>query len=225
MGVEQYRTLFVAESEEHLQIINNAVLVLEKDPQNIKILNEIFRSAHTLKGMSATMGFEALTKLTHKMEDVLDIFRTQKMVVTTEVVDNLFDCLDMLQMLLEEIKEEKDFKLDVDAVIVQLESVIPSLSAIEQSKVEETKAISLTSLEKQNLSSVCLDPKTKIYVIDIHLSADCQLKSVRVFMIFHKLEEMGEVIKSSPPIENLEVNRLGHVFSLLFLSKISKKFS
>jgi len=223
MGVEQYRTLFVAESEEHLQIINNAVLVLEKDPQNTKILNEIFRSAHTLKGMSATMGFEALTKLTHKMEDVLDIFRTQKIPVTIEVVDNLFDCLDMLQMLLEEIKGVKDLKLDVDAVILQLESVIPSIGAIEQSKVEETKAISLTSLEKQNLNNVCVDKKTKIYVLDIHLSADCQLKSVRVFMIFHKLEEMGEVIKSSPPIEDLEVNRMGYVFSLLFLSKTSKK--
>ncbi len=223
MGVEQYRTLFVAESEEHLQIINNAVLILEKDPQNTKILNEIFRSAHTLKGMSATMGFEALTKLTHKMEDVLDIFRTQKIPVTTEVIDSLFDCLDMLQMLLEEIKGEKDLKLDVDAVIVQLESVIPSLSAIEKAKVEEIKEISLTPLEKRNLSNVCADRKSKIYVIDIHLSADCQLKSVRVFMVFHKLEQMGEVIKSSPSIEDLEVNRMGQAFSLLFLSNCKKK--
>ncbi|MCG2710862.1 MAG: chemotaxis protein CheA, partial [Candidatus Omnitrophica bacterium] len=223
MGVEQYRTLFVAESEEHLQIINNAVLVLEKDPQNTKILNEIFRSAHTLKGMSATMGFEALTKLTHKMEDVLDIFRTQKIAVTTDVIDSLFDCLDMLQMLLEEIKGKKDLRLDVDAVIVRLESVTPSIAAIEQAKVEEKKAISLTSLEKRNLDSVCADQKTKIYVIDIHFSADCQLKSVRVFMIFHKLEQMGEVIKSSPSIEELEVNRMGQSFSLLFLSSIAKK--
>ena len=223
MGVEQYRTLFIAESEEHLQIINNAVLVLEKDPQNIKILNEIFRSAHTLKGMSATMGFEALTKLTHKMEDVLDIFRTQKIAVTTEVVDSLLDCLDMLQMLLDEIKGEKDLKLDVDAVIVRLESVIPLISAIKQAKLEEIKEIILTSLEKQNLISACAGRKSKIYLIDMHLSADCQLKSVRVFMIFHKLEQMGEVIKSSPPIEDLEVNRMGQVFSLLFLSDFAKK--
>ncbi len=223
MGVEQYRTLFVAESEEHLQIINNAVLVLEKDPQNTKILNEIFRSAHTLKGMSATMGFEALTKLTHKMEDVLDIFRTQKIAVTTEVIDSLFDCLDMLQMLLEEIKGEKDLKLDVDAVIVQLESVIPSLSAIKQANVEEIKEIRLSFLEKQNLIGVCADKMSKIYMIDIHLSADCQLKFVRVFMIFHKLEQMGEVIKSSPPIDDLEVGQMGQAFSLLFLSSFEKK--
>ena len=223
MGVEQYRALFVAESEEHLQIINNAVFVLEKDPQNLKILNEIFRSAHTLKGMSATMGFEALTKLTHKMEDVLDIFRTQKIGITTEVVDNLFDCLDMLQMLLEEVKEEKDLKLDVDAIIVKLESVIPSIASIEQAKIEEAKEISLTSLEKQNLNNVCADKRLKTYIIDIHLSPDCQLKSVRVFMIFHKLEQMGEVIKASPSIEDLEVNRLRDTFSLLFLSNIEKK--
>ncbi|MFH1092899.1 MAG: chemotaxis protein CheA [Candidatus Omnitrophota bacterium] len=223
MGVEQYRTLFVAESEEHLQIINNAVLVLEKDPQNTKILNEIFRSVHTLKGMSATMGFEALTKLTHKMEDVLDIFRTQKIAVAIEVVDSLFDCLDMLQMLLDEIKQEKDLKLDVDEIIVRLESVIPSISEIKQAKVEVRKEICLTSLEKQNLSSVFADRKSKIYVIEIYLSADCQLKSVRVFMIFHKLEQIGEVIKSAPSIEDMEMNRLGQVFSLLFLSSLSKK--
>ncbi|MCK4995099.1 MAG: chemotaxis protein CheA [Candidatus Omnitrophica bacterium] len=223
MGVDQYRALFVAESEEHLQIINNAVLVLEKDPQNIKILNEIFRSAHTLKGMSATMGFEALTKLTHKMEDVLDIFRTQKIGVTTEVVDKLFDCLDMLQLLLEEIKEEKDLRLDVDSVIAKLASVIPSIFAIGKSKIEETKEISLTSLEKQNLAIACLDQKSKIYLIDIYLSADCQLKSVSVFMIFHKLGQIGEVIKASTPIEDFEVTRMGHIFSLLFLSSIAKK--
>lgn len=223
MGVEQYKALFVAESEEHLQIINNSVLVLEKDPQNIKILNEIFRSAHTLKGMSATMGFEALTKLTHKMEDVLDIFRAQKIGVTTEVIDNLFDCLDMLQLLLEEIKEGKDLQLDVDAVIIKLESVIPSIAAIEDAKVEEVKEITVTDLEKQNLANVCSDKKFRTYVINIYLSADCQLKSVRVFMIFNKLEQMGEVIKSSPPVEDLEVNRMGFVFSLLFLSKLAKK--
>jgi len=224
MGEEQYRELFVAESEEHLQLINNSVLGLEKDPENFKILDEIFRSAHTLKGMSATMGFEALTRLTHKMEDVLDIFRSQKIPVTSEVVDSLFNCLDMLQMLLEEIKGRKNLHLDADATIIQLESVIPTISEIKKAQITETKReIRLSKLEKNNLLNIARNTDIKFFAITVTLADDCQLKSVRVFMVFSKLGEMGEVAKSEPKIEDLEVNRFGRSFVLLLLSKTPKK--
>ena len=224
MGVEQYKSLFVTESEEHLQIINNSVLALEKNPSDSKILNEIFRSAHTLKGMSATMGFEELTKLTHKMEDVLDVFRTQKIPVTPEAVDTLFKCLDMLQMLLEEIKTEKNFHLDVDAMILQLESTIPTIGAMQDiGLIGEKNEITITEMEKENLSAILSKQKASLYSIDVYLSSDCQLKSVRVFMVFNKLEELGEVIKTMPSVENLEMNRFGRMFSLLLLSREGKK--
>ncbi len=214
MGVEQYRALFATESEEHLQIISNAVLNLEKDPHNTEILNEIFRSAHTLKGMSATMGFEGLTKLTHKMEDVLDVFRSQKRSVNADVVDILFKCIDMLQMLLEEVKTQQDLHLDISALLVELESIIPAAgSAAKQNAVPEKKEISLTALEKQNLSEVGREPDVKLFTIDVYLSADCQLKSVRAFMIFAKLDEMGEVVKAVPSIEELELSRFDRLFS------------
>ena len=116
MSMEQYRSLFVAESEEHLQFINNAILRMEKDPSDVETLNTIFRSAHTLKGMAATMGFKSFTELTHKMEDVLDIFRAQKTPITPDVIDRLLKCLDMLQMLLEEVRTRKDMDLDVSMV-------------------------------------------------------------------------------------------------------------
>ncbi|MDD5747117.1 MAG: chemotaxis protein CheA, partial [Candidatus Omnitrophica bacterium] len=224
MGVEQYRALFATESEEHLQIISNAVLNLEKDPHNTEILNEIFRSAHTLKGMSATMGFESLTKLTHKMEDVLDVFRSQKRSVTGDVVDILFRCLDMLQMLLEEVKTQKNLNLDISALLVELESVIPAInSAAKQTVAESDKEICLTAMEKQNLSVVSRDQDVKLYTLKVYLSPDCQLKSVRVFMIFAKLDEMGEIVKAVPSVEDLEMSRFDRLFSVLFLSKVPKK--
>jgi Chemotaxis protein histidine kinase and related kinases len=217
MGVEQYRALFATESEEHLQIISNAVLNLEKDPHNTEILNEIFRSAHTLKGMSATMGFESLTKLTHKMEDVLDVFRSQKRSVTGDVVDILFRCLDMLQMLLEEVKTQKNLNLDISALLVELESVIPAInSAAKQTVAESDKEICLTAMEKQNLSVVSRDQDVKLYTLKVYLSPDCQLKSVRVFMIFAKLDEMGEIVKAVPSVEDLEMSRFDRLFSVLF---------
>ncbi len=224
MGVEQYRELFVTESDEHLQIINSAILRLEKDPDNMEILNEIFRSAHTLKGMSATMGFENLTKLTHKMEDVLDIFRSQKIPVGSEVVDTLFGCLDMLEMLIEEIKTKKNLNLDISAMVVQLESIIPTVASIQSRNIlREKKAITLTKMEKQNLSDTIKDQKFKIFNIDIYLSADCQLKSVRAFMVFSRLGELGEVVKSQPPIKDLEENKFGQMFTVLLLTKVPKK--
>ena len=224
MGVEQYRALFATESEEHLQIISNAVLNLEKDPHNAEILNEIFRSAHTLKGMSATMGFESLTKLTHKMEDVLDVFRSQRVSVTTDVVDILFQCLDMLQMLLDEVKTQEDHHLDISALLVQLNSVIPSASAAPKPEsAHEKKDIGLTGTEKQILNAVSAGQDQKIYSVGITLAGDCQLKSVRVFMIFNKLGEFGEIIKSIPSVEDLELNRFDRLFTVLFLTKTPKK--
>ncbi|MBU1088214.1 MAG: chemotaxis protein CheA [Candidatus Omnitrophica bacterium] len=225
MGVEQYKDLFVAESEEHLQIINNSVLSLEKDPANITILNEIFRSAHTLKGMSATMGFESLTRLTHKMEDVLDIFRSQKIPVTTEIVDKLFSCLDILQMLLEEIKTGEDLNLDIESIILQLQSVTPNISAAGLDRAAaEKKELLITALEKEHLLNALKNKDIRIYKINIFLSQDCQLKSVRAFMVFNKLNSIGEIIKAVPSIEDLESNHFGLSFCLLLMTNsLAKK--
>ncbi|MCG6197739.1 Hpt domain-containing protein, partial [Anoxybacillus sp. LAT_38] len=82
MDMNQYLDMFIEESKEHLQAINANLLLLENDPENIQIVNEIFRSAHTLKGMSATMGFEDMASLTHETENVLDMIRNHKLTIT-----------------------------------------------------------------------------------------------------------------------------------------------
>ena len=95
MDVSQYKELFVSEATEHLEALNQSLLELEKDPENPDMLTEIFRSAHTLKGMSATLGFDQLTELSHEMENVLDGLRAGDLTVTPATMDLLFDCLDM----------------------------------------------------------------------------------------------------------------------------------
>ncbi|MCP4649011.1 MAG: chemotaxis protein CheA [PVC group bacterium] len=230
MSMEQYRALFVTESEEHLQFISNAILRLEKDPEDAETLNTIFRSAHTLKGMAATMGFKSFTQLTHKMEDILDIFRADKIPVTPAVIDRLFKCLDMLELLLEEVRSKKDLNLDVTSVIAELENISPAALAsnfTEDSmpdKVGEEKVeVGLSELERKNLDSVIQSKGMMLYEINIYISLECQMKSVRMFMIFNKFEELGEVVKSVPSCEDLEENRIGNVVSLLFLTKASRK--
>ena len=174
---------------------------MEKDPSDVETLNTIFRSAHTLKGMAATMGFKSFTELTHKMEDVLDIFRAQKTPITPDVIDRLLKCLDMLQMLLEEVRTRKDMDLDVGSVVTQLEEISPE-NIKAQAKAEQLETepeeikktpIFLTQLEKDNLQVVIKDGESAIYEISLLLSEDCQMKSVRVFMVFNRLDTLGEV--------------------------------
>ncbi|HEY5503035.1 MAG TPA: Hpt domain-containing protein, partial [Candidatus Anoxymicrobiaceae bacterium] len=90
MDISQYKDLFITEAQEHLDSLNKFLLQLENDPNNLDVVTEIFRSAHTLKGMSATMGYDQLTELAHEMENLLEHLRTGDVRVTTNVVDTLF---------------------------------------------------------------------------------------------------------------------------------------
>ena len=97
MDVSQYLDVFINEAKENVQSLNTSLLGLESDFSNVSILNEIFRVAHTLKGMAGTMGFSRMTALTHHMEDVLDALRNKKLEANSNVVDILFKCLDALE--------------------------------------------------------------------------------------------------------------------------------
>ena len=99
MEVNEYLDIFIEESKEHIQSLNDHLLELEKDPKNIAIVNEIFRSAHTLKGMSATMGYQDLADLTHNMENVLDAVRNMKLNLNPEIVDVIFNAVDSLESM------------------------------------------------------------------------------------------------------------------------------
>ncbi|NLD51075.1 MAG: chemotaxis protein CheA, partial [Clostridiaceae bacterium] len=103
MDMSQYLEIFIEETKEHLQGLNQSLLQLEQNPQDKAVLNEIFRVAHTLKGMSGTMGFTKMAKLTHDMENVLHCLRNNEIQVTSGLVDILFKCLDALEKYTENI--------------------------------------------------------------------------------------------------------------------------
>ena len=96
MDVSQYLEIFIDETNEHLQSLNEQLLIIEKEPENTDTINEIFRAAHSLKGMAGTMGYKRMQKLTHQMENVFSEIRNGKMKVTPNLVDVLFQCLDAL---------------------------------------------------------------------------------------------------------------------------------
>lgn len=219
--MNQYLEVFIDESKEHLQTINEQLLELEKNPDDVSIVNEIFRSAHTLKGMSATMGFEDLANLTHQMENVLDGIRNGKIAVTPELLDVIFRAVDDLEAMVVSIAEGGDGKRDVTAVVAQLKQiekgevvVAPQKSnAIQEQTYDEFEYTILKQSAEQGFHS---------YEVSVKLRSDCLLKAARVFMIFEVIEQIGEVIKSVPSVEMLEAEQFDDQFVVTVVTKVSQ---
>ncbi|MFU2015234.1 chemotaxis protein CheW [Peribacillus butanolivorans] len=233
MDMNQYLEVFIEESKEHLQTCSEQLLVLEKNPEDLSIVNEIFRSAHTLKGMSATMGYEDLANLTHKMENVLDAIRNSQIILTPELFDVIFLAVDDLEAIVMSIAEGGDGKRDVMNVVHQLQLIEKGESPV-FSSIAETAAAS-TVHEKEEVTSgeydefeltVLQQSKEQgfdSYEISIDLREDCLLKAARVFMVYEVLEKSGEVIKSNPPVELLEEEQFDRKFTVTVVTKESSE--
>lgn len=258
MDTSQYKELFINEAQEHLEALNQSMVDLEKDPGNPDVLTEIFRSAHTLKGMSATMGFDQLTELAHEMENVLDGLRSGDIEVNTDIVDLLFACFDMLGAIVAAISEESGRALDTRPLIEALRAVYageggaaagvepaakpgrkpraakkaraaPGKAGGEEAaeKAVETaeEAAAEAAAEEEPapaLGEEAEGPREeaegeKTLRLQVTLDQDCVLKSVRVFMIFKKLAQMGSVVTSRPSVEDLEDEKFDRAFEV-FLS-------
>lgn len=231
MDMSQYLEVFIEESKEHLQACNEHLLELEKNPEDLTIVNEIFRSAHTLKGMSATMGYEDLASLTHQMENILDAIRQKKLAVTPELLDIVFLATDHLEEMIQSISLGGDGKCDVSDVIQQFKLIEkgenPKLLAAskEQAAAVETPNASKSSYDEFEYTVLqqSAEQGFHTYEITVTLREDCLLKAARVFMVFEVLESLGEVIKSIPPVEQLEEEQFDHQFMVTLISMEEEK--
>lgn len=215
MDTSQYLTMFLEESMDNLQTLNESLLELEKNPDDNDRINQIFRVAHTIKGMAATMGFNDMAELTHKMEDVLSEFRDGELKVTQEVVTVLFDCLDTLEKMVDNIEDENDEVVDIQGIIEKLEKVAAMGKSGEQPEESKPEDKNETTEEKSTEGiqlneydcSVIKQAQEKGFNavrIDIKISESTLLKSARAFLIVKDLEDQGEIIKSNPPTEQIE---------------------
>ncbi len=222
MDISQYKELFINEAQEHLEALNQSMVDLEKDPGNPDVLTEIFRSAHTLKGMSATMGFDQLTELTHEMENVLDGLRSGDIEVSTEIVDLLFGCFDMLGAMVSAIAEESGAVVDTQPVIDALREVYggarPSYTDREAAKRKKPRKAEEKPEEKAVEPAAAAAEERAAGAgrlrLRITLDKDCVLKSVRVFMIFKKLSRLGRIVGSKPSMEDLEDEKFERSFEV-----------
>ncbi|MFJ7667750.1 chemotaxis protein CheW [Lysinibacillus sp. NPDC097195] len=225
MEVNQYLEMFIEESKEHLQACSEHLLELEKNPDDLAIVGEIFRSAHTLKGMSATMGFEDLADLTHKMENVLDAIRNEKIHVSPEILDIVFESVDHLEEMVMDIANGGDGKRDVSSTVAQLKRIESGEEAIPQvvATVEVPQVSSVLEYDsfEQTVITQSAEQGFNAFEISVRLREDCLLKAARVFMVFEILEKDGDVIKSAPSVEKLEDEQFDQQFYVAFVTKES----
>jgi two-component system chemotaxis sensor kinase CheA len=243
MDMNQYMEIFIDESKEHLQSMNQVLLELENNMADVQHVNEIFRVAHTIKGMSGTMGFSKVADLTHEMENVLHLVRTKEIDVNAYIIDILFECFDSLEGQITHI-EENNVESDEENIqlvnklkeIVKTKSNTPGSStsapAVEdKAPVVEEKAATDGStdfhvdVEQTSISVLkkAIESGFNIQKIRVNLSDSCMLKAARAFIIFNALENEGEVLLSYPSAEDIEDEKFESYFEVLYITKGSEE--
>ena len=235
MDVSQYLEIFIDETNEHLQSLNEQLLIIEKEPDNTDTINEIFRAAHSLKGMAGTMGYKRMQKLTHQMENVFSEIRNGKMKVDANLVDILFQCLDALEEYLDNIQEAADEGTnDNEPILKELDAILNGESAKqveEESKKEENadkpkdgdgdirkyKEFVYSDFEIHAVQEA-FDKGLKAYAITVQVDETCLLKAARAFLVFKSLESVGEIIKSQPSVQDIEDEKFDQMFSICIIS-------
>jgi two-component system chemotaxis sensor kinase CheA len=224
---DSYRELFLSESQEYLSSINNCLVKLEENPADSASLNEIFRCVHTLKGMSATMGYEKLTQLSHGMEDLLDDLRNKRKKLTSEIIDILFAAVDIIEQLFAEIKAKQESRVDISAVSKGLKSFLfvenaeNKGSSFLQEKFPALDPESSMSISEAELGKF-REIKSRgqsIFKIKIALSKDCAMKEARAFLVISNLRKLGEIVKAFPGVEDLKAGKFGLSFVVILASK------
>ena len=233
MDVNQYLEIFLDETKEHLENLNAQILKLEQEPEDSDTINEIFRAAHSLKGMAGTMGYKRMQNLTHDMENVFSEIRNGSMKVSATLIDTLFQCLDALEEYTGNIQESADEGTNENLPLIeQLNEYLKSGGKEEakaeksSDKKEEVKAapaeekwldIKLGDSEKTVLGTAKAQGK-KIYGLTVYVQESCLLKAARAFLVYKAVEEKAEIMVCNPPAQDIEDERFELDFSLIVIA-------
>ena len=238
MDVSQYLEIFIDETSEHLQNLSDCIMELEKEPENMDTINEIFRAAHSLKGMAGTMGFKRMQHLTHDMENVFQEVRSDRLKINSSMIDLLFQCLDAIEGYLNNIKESSDEGTeDNELIIRELNQLI---AAANGETPQETPAaptpapvpsaeesasggkkyleIELSDSEKDKLKEAEKNGQ-HLYGMTVSIQKECLLKAARAFLVFKAVEEFGQILVYSPSSQDIEDEKFEFDFSFYVASE------
>ena len=236
MDVSQYLEIFIDETSEHLQNLSDCIMELEKDPENMDTINEIFRAAHSLKGMAGTMGFKRMQHLTHDMENVFQEVRSDKIKVNSAMIDLLFKCLDAIEGYLTSVKESSDEGTeDNELIIKELNDFIaaangqqpaPEAAAEKKEEAAPKKAdgfdkkyfdFELSESEKDKIKSA-EEAGQHVYGVTVYIQKECLLKAARAFLVFKAVEEFGQILVYNPSSQDIEDEKFECDFSFYIAS-------
>lgn len=238
MDVSQYLEIFIDESSEHIQTLSDCIMALEQEPDNKDTINEVFRAAHSLKGMAGTMGFKRMQRLTHDMENVFQEVRSDKIKVDSAMIDLLFKCLDAIDSYIENIKATSDEGTDEnEAIIKELNDFIqkeegetteqaqPEKPAEEEHNAgasdggndDKFSSIEVTDSEKKAIDEA-KEAGQKIYGMTVYIQKECLLKAARAFLVFRAVEEFGQILVYRPSSQDIEDEKFELDFSFLVAS-------
>ncbi len=235
MDVSQYLEIFIDETKEHIQSLSDQLMILEKEPENTDTINEIFRAAHSLKGMAGTMGYTRMQKLTHQMENVFSEIRNGKMNVEAHLVDVLFQCLDAIEQYLANIEETSgEGDNDNEPILKQLADILagggasapapaaqtassPAPAATGDDDKRKYRSFVYAEFEKHAICEA-YEKGMNVYVFTVFVDENCILKAARAFLVFKSLESYGEIIKSNPSVQDIEDEKFDLDFSICIIT-------
>ncbi|MCQ2535415.1 MAG: chemotaxis protein CheA [Lachnospiraceae bacterium] len=235
MDVSQYLDVFIDETSEHMQNLSDCIMALENDPDDKDTINEIFRAAHSLKGMAGTMGFKRMQHLTHDMEDMFQEVRNDNIKVTSEMIDILFECLDAIEGYADNIKASSDEGTEDNQVLIDklnaflngeagASSDAPAEAPAEEAPAEaeadssesddmKFKKIELGDAERDAIKAA-EDAGKSIYGMTVYINESCLLKAARAFLVFKAVEDFGEILVYSPSSQDIEDEKFDFDFSM-----------
>lgn len=240
MDVSQYLEIFLDETKEHLQNLSDQLMNLEQDPENMDTINEIFRAAHTLKGMAGTMGYKRMQNLTHDMENVFSEVRNNTLKADGNMIDLLFQCLDALEEYTENIQNTADEGTnDNEHLIKALNEFLDSREGaaapakaaekVKEAAKEEPAAESNDASKEKWRSIAFSDTETmvlteakkqgkNVFGLTVYVQETCILKAARAFLVYKALEELGETVISVPSAQDIEDEKFDFDFSIIFIT-------
>ncbi|MCL6574742.1 MULTISPECIES: chemotaxis protein CheA [Kyrpidia] len=242
MENSEYLDMFIEETKEHLQQLNEQLLVLERDSSDHEAIHAVFRSAHTIKGMAATMGFEPMVWVTHDMENVLDEIRNGRAAITPDHMDVLFKAVDLLEAQLAAVEEGGDLAgIPTEDVVQGLQRLLdesrgmtgaPDAGSGSAGKgpsagrtgggreIDSSQGPALVlDAYQESVAEEARREGLQVVSIAVRLDEGCILKAARAYMVVDACEQFGELVKVDPPVEELEQGNLDLDIRLLLILK------
>lgn len=242
MDTSQYLGVFLDEAKEHIQTLNDAIMTLEDDPTNEDCVNEIFRAAHSMKGMAGTMGYKRMQQLTHDMEDVFSDVRNGTLKVDTHMTDTLFKCLDAVQEYVDNIESSQDEGTEENADLIkaladiragksgetEAPAAAPAAAPAESASASAAPAapavahgdwhlVPLDDNAKEAIKKGIADSR-RVFGLTVKIQDTCLLKAARAFLVVKGLEDIGEVVASDPSNQDIEDEKFEFTFSLIVVT-------